>query len=238
MKNSLKIILFTILMISVYGCNSKNAKKQVHAKKTVKEYKSDDYWVKNIGSRFNIIKDGNFSATVSLDSLLQNPNLFAIGPIEGLKGEITVNDGKVYVATMDNDNPKFSNTTMNTKAIFMVYGSCSEWIKIPTNGSDMEKPFPFKIEGKVNTLNYHIIYKKDKVPHNVEEHQKAKQKFEIANENIEVIGFWADAKGEGVYTHPGHRTHLHFTESNNNKSGHIDDIKLMQEAILYLPLVH
>lgn len=257
MKNTLTFILLTTAIIAFYSCNSKKSEKKEQTEQVINEEKSEKYWVKNIGSRLKIIDEGDFSATISIDSLINTPNLYAIGPIEGLKGEITINDGEISVATMENDNPKFSSTALNTKAIFMVYGSCSDWKKIsiekplsgideieayikekiPTNGLDMEKPFPFRIEGNVNSLNYHIIYKKDNAPHNMAEHQKSKQKFEIDNENIEIIGFWADSSGEKVYTHPGHRTHIHFIKKDSKQSGHIDDIKLEQGATLYLPLI-
>ncbi len=257
MKNKLKFILLVAGILVFWSCNSKKSKKKELTKEINDEIKSENYWVKNVGSRLKIINDGDFSASISVDSIVNIPNLYAIGPIEGLKGEITINNSEISIATIENDTPTFSSGISNINAIFMVYGSCSNWKKItiekplsgldeieayikekiPANGLNMEKPFPFRIEGNVNSLDYHIIYKKDNLPHNKEEHQKAKQKFKLENEPVKIVGFWADTKGEGVYTHPGHRTHIHFLQEKTNQSGHIDDIELESDAILYLPLV-
>ena len=53
---------------------------------------------------------------------------------------------------------------------------------------------------------------------------------------MKIVGFWADAEGENVYTHPGHRTHIHFIQKELNISGHIDDVIIQKGAILFLPL--
>ena len=103
------------------------------------------------------------------------------------------------------------------------------------NNVDTQKPFPFRIEGVVESLNYHIIYKLDNAPHNITEHQRAKQKFSVYNSSVQIIGFWADSESQGVYTHPDMRIHLHFMLEDNTESGHIDNIHLRKGAILYLP---
>ncbi len=249
MKQTFTIILLVTSIFMFNGCKSMQQKKM--------NTSSTDYWVKYSGSRLNIINDADFSAKIELDSLMNIPNLYAMGPIKGLKGEITVYDGQISLATLENDQPEFSSSSDHTKAIFMVYGSAAKWVKVPVeetlsgleaveafvrkqliqNGLDIEKPFPFRLEGSVDSLDYHIIYKKDNVPHNQAEHQNAKQKYKIFNEDVKIVGFWADTSGEKVYTHPGYRTHIHFLLKDNTQSGHVDDISLEKGAILYLPLV-
>lgn len=260
MKNILAILGIGIFILGSNSCSTTyQSKHNMKVKSTELKDKigSKDYWVKNIGSRLSIINDGDFSSSIGLDELSNVPNLYAIGPIEGLKGEITVYDGKVSIATMENGQAKFTSNSSGTDAIFMVYGRSSKWKEIGiekpligldeieqyvreqllVNGLTIENTFPFRIEGQVSTLDYHIIYKLDNKPHNKVEHQKAKQKFNMENEDVSIVGFWADMKGEKVYTHPGHRTHIHFVQKDENISGHIDDIKLNKGAKLYLPLV-
>ena len=53
---------------------------------------SPNYWVKHSGDRMNIIKQGNFSGTIDLQDLENIDHLFAVGPLEGLKGEITISN--------------------------------------------------------------------------------------------------------------------------------------------------
>ena len=258
MKKLITTMLLITVIIILNACNSNQSKKkeQTTISPEVKTIEKN-YWVKNIGSRLKIINDGDFSATVSLDTLIEIPNLFAIGPIEGLKGEVTIYNGEISVATLENNKPKFTSKASGTNSIFMVYGNSLHWKKIIiekslsgideienfvkkqliANGLTIESSFPFRIEGNVSSLDYHIIYKKDNAPHNKIEHQKAKQKFGIENMDVKIVGFWADSLGENVYTHPGYRTHIHFIQKEQNLSGHIDNVKINKGAILYLPLV-
>ncbi len=51
---------------------------------------SPNYWVKHSGDRMNIIKQGDFTGTIDLQDLEKINHLFAMGPLEGLKGERTI----------------------------------------------------------------------------------------------------------------------------------------------------
>lgn len=52
---------------------------------------------------------------------------------------------------------------------------------------------------------------------------------------VRIIGFWADAARQGVYTRPDKRTHLHFILDDDTASGHIDDVHLREGAFIHLP---
>ena len=214
-----------------------------------------NFWVRHAGNRNNIIQNGDLSARINLGTLSEISNLYAIGPLEGLKGEITIYNGKSSIATIENEQPKIYSS-LNYNAIFLVYTSASQWKQMTVetsmsglstveafvqkmankNNVDAQKPFPFRMEGIVDSLNYHIIYKSDNAPHNKIEHQRAKQKFSVYNSRVLIIGFWTDVESQGLYTHPDKRTHLHFMLEDNTESGHIDNIQLREGAILYLPL--
>jgi len=129
-KITTTVLIAAFLMIS-NSCNSKHAADTESTNTQSKEIsKEKNYWVKNSGSRLKIIQEGDFSATISLDSLIDKPNLFAIGPLEGLKGELTVYNGEVSIATLENNEPKFTSKVSETNTIFMVYGSSTKWKKI------------------------------------------------------------------------------------------------------------
>jgi len=212
------------------------------------------FWVKYAGNRTTIIQQGDLSARIYLDALSEIPHLYAIGPIEGLKGEITVYDGQSSISTIERTQPTISSS-LHHGAIFLAYASATRWKTIPIDTSirglsdveayvqymatrhnvDTRKPFPFRIEGRIDSLDYHIIYKTDDAPHNATEHQRAKQKFTVHDSAVRIIGFWADLQGQGVYTHPDKRTHLHFILDDDTASGHVDDVQLREGALLYLP---
>ena len=214
-----------------------------------------NFWVRHAGNRDAMLQRGDLSAHINLKTLSDIAHLYAIGPIEGLQGEITIYNGKSSIATIESEQPKI-DYSFNYNAIFLAYASASQWKQITIKPSisglssveaciqtmaeqhnvDTQQPFPFRIEGMVDSLNYHIIWKSDNAPHNKTEHQRAKHKFSVYNCRVLIIGFWTDVESQGVYTHPDMRTHLHFMLEDNTESGHIDNIQLREGAILYLPL--
>ncbi len=216
---------------------------------------SPNYWVKHSGDRMNIIKQGDFTGSIDLQDLDNINHLFAVGPLEGLKGEITINDSKPSISTLTQDKKQKDVSSFKHRAIFLVYGSAKEWYEIKIDKDldslneieqfvkenavsynlPLSKAFPFKIEGVAEQITYHIIYKQDNKPHNKKEHQRSKTKFSKINESNTIIGFWSDAEGEGVYTHPNKRTHMHYISEVSKDSGHIDAIKLSSGAILFIP---
>jgi acetolactate decarboxylase len=203
----------------------------------------------------NIIKQGDFTGTIDLQDLENINHLFAMGPLEGLKGEITINDGELSISTLTLDKKQKYVSSFKYKAIFLVYGSAKEWQEIVIDKDlnslteieqfvkesavkhnlPLNKAFPFKIKGLSKNITYHIIYKQDNKPHNKKEHQRSKVKFSKIKENNTIIGFWSDVEGEGVYTHPNKRTHIHYISETSKDSGHIDAIELNSGAVLFIP---
>jgi len=216
---------------------------------------NQNYWVKHSGDRASILKNGDFDGTIDLQDLTNIDNLFAIGPLEGLKGEITINNSKPSISTLTENKKQKDVSNLSHRAIFLVYGSVNEWnrivinrnlnsldeveIFVKDNAVDNELPlnraFPFRIKGISEEITYHVIYKGDDSPHNKEEHQRSKIKFSKTNEASTIIGFWSDEEGEGVYTHPNKRTHMHYVSGSSKDSGHVDSIKINSGSVLFIP---
>ena len=227
-----------------------------HAKAdTVRAESESPPWVRHVGSRHAIMRQNDLSAQIALDSLAGVDHLYALGPVDGLRGEVTIYDGMPSVTRLSDGVPAVS-TAMDAQAIFLVYGTASEWTEVPVPtsisglgeleafvrseaeaaGLDLETPFPFRIEGLVDAAAYHVIWRTDdRAMHNHAAHQEAKRMFELSDEPVRMVGFWLHAEGEGVYTHPGMRTHVHVVNADNTASGHLDDLTLPAGAALYLP---
>ncbi len=236
-----KSILFSILIIALISCKNQD----------MKTNRND---VSSYGNRQLILKENKLEGTVQIDSLFSNNPLFALGPVDGLKGEITIYNDIVSVARIKNNKPQVSQSK-KTKAIFLLATHESNWeaynidrklsgLKESENyvkefliskNRDISKAIPFRIETKVQNMIYHIIYKSDSLPHNKVEHQKAKIKFEMEHQDVNILGFWVDEERAGKLTHHGLRTHLHFIEKDNKTSGHIDDIIIPANSTLYIP---
>lgn len=226
---------------------------------------ADGTWFKQVGDRRLIIHEGDLAGRIKLESLRRyaGRGVDAIGPVAGLQGEVTVIDGEPYIATLEQSGdgtwaPRVEKT-WDTGAIFLAYGVADRWEAVPVEkqlaglaaietfvrdaltarGSSLEQPRMFRIQGVAETMTYHVIWKVDDAPHNRAEHHKAKIKFDLAEIGVRVVGAWADAAGEGVYTHPGKRTHLHVVATDAQgrlHSGHIDALTLRPGATLWLPV--
>ncbi len=214
---------------------------------------SSDAWVRNVGSRIDVMQ-GSLGGRIALDSLAAVPNLYAVGPVEGLQGEVTIYDGEAFISTYDADDDLVNRTGFSDRAIFLVYGSASAWDTLRTDrpldgldqveayirtsaeqsSRDLDTAFPFRIEGRVDSLQLHVIYKADDAPHNMAEHKKAKRPLPAHGADARIIGFWSTPDGEGTYTHPGKRTHLHAI-ADGIGSGHIDDLLLPTGTLVLLP---
>ena len=250
------LTLLTLLVIPLLYASPADLPGPERAKAdTVRAESEPPPWVRHVGNRQAILQQGDLSARIALDSLAGVDHLYALGPVDGLRGEVTIYDGMPSITTLSDDAPEVS-TAMDVQAIFLVYGAASEWTEVSVSesitgleeleafvrseakaaGLDLETPFPFRIEGAVDTAAYHVIWRTDdRAMHNHAAHQEAKRMFELSDEPVRMVGFWLNAEGEGVYTHPGMRTHVHVMNADNTASGHLDDLTLPAGATLYLP---
>lgn len=210
--------------------------------------------VKSYGNRQAMISNNDLNGKVRLDTVVGKEGSYALGPVAGLLGEITVYDSEVSVSTIQDGKPAIISSE-GVEAIFLLVGHQKEWIEVRTdeelkgldavedyarnllveNNIELDRALVFRIEAQVPLLKYHIIYKKDSVPHTRQEHQKAKQKFLLQDEKIKLVGFWVDESRVGKVTHPGKRTHLHFVHADNSVSGHVDDIVVPANSMVFIP---
>ena len=197
---------------------------------------------------------GNLEATASLDSLSKKPHLYALGAFENLKGEIQIFNGKALNSTVQSNELVF-DTSFNKKAALLVYAQVANWqnIEIPSAinsskkletfieeqakqlGIDTEKPIPFLIKGKSQSLSWHIINWKDgDTKHTHKKHKESGLNGVEENEEVEIIGFFSKSH-KAVFTHHTTFLHMHFKSQNEELAGHVDDLKLGGNMILKLP---
>lgn len=212
------------------------------------------YWVCAVGSRNSMLDSGDLSGNITLSDLPNSDELIAVGPVEGLQGEITIYRGKRFISVVSNERD-ITRIGQDARAIFLAYGAAEAWVPISIeepvegfdaieafitaqakeNGFKVDDAFPFRIEGRAETLEYHVIFKTDGEPHDRAAHQRAKIKFPADSASIAVAGIWADEASVGRYTHPGRRSHMHVVIDDGTGSGHIDAIRIAAGSTLYLP---
>lgn len=84
--------LILLLMMMMIGCASCAS---------VEPDRVKNRRVETVGAMRDVMQKGDLSARISLDALAGLPHLYALGPLEGLKGEITIFDGVPSIATVE-----------------------------------------------------------------------------------------------------------------------------------------
>ena len=84
------------------------------------------YWLKYAGGRDIMMQEQDFSAKADLDSMKNIKGLLALGPIEDMKGEITILDGEIYTGIIENDSAVFRKDSI-VKAVFLAYGKAEQY---------------------------------------------------------------------------------------------------------------
>lgn len=70
--------------------------------------------VKVVGEMRNVMWKGQLHATINLDTIADKKNLYGLGPMEELTGEIIILDGRAFQATVS------PGTTMDIKETFQI----------------------------------------------------------------------------------------------------------------------
>jgi acetolactate decarboxylase len=203
---------------------------------------SQETLVKFSGRMSKIGQEKRVDAAIMVDSIKGN-HLYAIGPVENLRGEILVWDSKTFVAAITDDKkPYLQKNVKSLKAIFLVYADISQWDTVLlTNkisslndlektitkaafqqGTDTSKAFPFLIFGKVKEGSGHIMYKDSSVtaitPAALSD---ANYKNTFRNQYAQMLGFYSQHH-QTIFTHHDSFLHIHYRMANKYQAGHLD----------------
>jgi acetolactate decarboxylase len=188
---------------------------------------------------------------VDLAKINQSPHLYALGPVAGLRGEITVLDGQVFVSKASAGQVMVA-IDPNVKSVFLVYASVPAWrsINLPTNAltekdlaTFLETQMPtnsrsvFLVQATALSARYHVQnYKGQAADLTHEAHDKAKAFYEIANVPVELVGFFTNREEDaGSFVHMGQTTHIHLISRDRKQMGHLESIQLAPGANVLLP---
>ncbi len=221
--------------------------------------------VEYVGAQKDIFVSGKASSVVSLEDLAGHKGLYAMGPIDGLDGEITIFDSRPYITKVRGDGYVMDNTFKHG-AFFLVWTEQSKWadILIPDDvkgyvdlqrfvktqaraaGIDVTKPFPFLLSGTPAEVKWHInVDRTEGQPITKELFARSKQPFITKNERADIIGFYSEHHA-GIFltrytpvikedSGMQNAIHIHLVSRVSKASGHIDDLTLGKNMILRLP---
>jgi hypothetical protein len=213
--------------------------------------------VKHVGALKNAMKKGDLTPKIELKNLENTKNLYALGAIGYLKGEVLILNSKPLNTYVVNDEVKH-DFSYNKNASFVVYSQVKSWqeFSIPKHivsrkdlevyideiaddyGIDTEKPFAFLLEGKIKSNSWHVINwdPKEKV-HTHQKHVQSGVNDTMENTDVKMLGFYSISHA-GIFTHHTTNMHIHFTTLDGKISGHSDDLELGENMILKLPKIN
>jgi acetolactate decarboxylase len=198
--------------------------------------------------------NGKLAAVLDLRTLASRQHLYGIGPIEQLRGEVTIADSRPALARVASDDTVKVAQSFEAGVPFFVWAEVPLWqqVMIPPDvrsfeelesfvpkaaaaaGLDADKPLPFVVDGRERLIEFHIVNRIGDGPHNMEMHKKIQITFELENAETTIVGFHS-TKHRGIFTPGDSNIHIHFQTPDNTKSGHIQKLQLGDGAVLRLP---
>ncbi len=192
----------------------------------------------HIGTMREVMWGGKLEAAVSLDSLVDRDSLYGVGPLENLAGEITIFDGEAFVSRAVSDTAMSVEATWDAKAPFFVYARVANWDERTLPDSvvdqkslerhldaimrDREKPFAFKLRGKVGTTVIHVVNLPEGTEvRSPEDAHQGQVNYTLVDVQADVIGFFS-RNHAGVFTHHDSYVHLHLVTEYRTMAGHVD----------------
>lgn len=201
--------------------------------------------VRWIGAQRDVL-GGDVGGKISLRELGDLPHLYALGPRAGASGEITVFDGQPCVARVV-DGRVHVETSADTRhaACFLVYDQVKAWHEAVqlrsiddesaltttvrhvarANGLDDDAPFIFQLRAYAEAITFHVLDKRDRLPHTPALHERAKARFELERRVVDVLGFYS-SRHRGIFTPGDSDLHMHFRTVDGRVSGHVERIAL------------
>jgi acetolactate decarboxylase len=205
-----------------------------------------------VGAMKNVMRKGELFATIDLDSLSNKSHLYGMGPVELLKGEITIVNGRSFKSSVQPNGEMKVEETFEVKAPFFGYAQIEKWeeVQMPDsvhtikqlenflNASTQERarPYFFKLKGEVDFAKIHVVnLPKGSVVHSPEEAHVGQGNYSIKNKNAEIIGFFS-TEHQTIFTHHSTFVHMHLITDDLLQMGHVDELKLDSKKImLFLP---
>jgi hypothetical protein len=210
-----------------------------------------NYEVKWVGELHTVMM-GDDKAVIALDSLELGKGFYALGPVEGMDGEITVFDGEPSIAMVVEGQPRIQST-MHVKAALLIWTRVAKWASVPLpptlrslddldvfvgkaardHGFNPTAPFPFRVTARLEAGRMHILDRRGRPVRGHEDHDKIQMTIPLAGTMVEMLGFWSDHH-QGVLTHMGSNMHVHARTIDDKLSGHVDEVSIVSGQ-LWLP---
>jgi acetolactate decarboxylase len=212
------------------------------------------YQLRYVGAQRETIMNGKLAAALDLRALAQTPHLYGIGPIEQLRGEVTIADGRPALARVGPDGKVHVQESFDAGAPFFVWAEVPSWRTVPlpaqvrsygeleafvpeaaaAAGLDAQKPLPFLLRGRPGLIEFHVLDRAGDEPHDPQKHKKIQRVFELDGVDAVMVGFHSPG-ARGVFTPMDSTIHIHFQSADNAVSGHVQKLDIANDVTLAFP---
>lgn len=210
------------------------------------------------GTLQRVMHGNRTSAVVQLDQLLPSGQLFGLGALSELRGEITILGGQTVLSYAAGDDSIRTElvTESDEGAALLVTAEVATWKPTTTSGEiifenlderiaelaarvgvDTDLPFPFMVLGQVSGLQFHVIDggRLPKGGGSREDHLAAAIRRSLPSTTATLLGFYSEHH-QGTFTHQGSKTHIHCFRDDPPVSGHVDDVTLPAGTTIMFPV--
>jgi len=222
----------------------------------------DPFWngkIRAYGALRAIYHEGEIGTTVTLDEMLPGPDVYALGALTDLAGEITVIGGNVFLSSPEGSAKAGTQSLEQSDAgaTLLVSARVPEWIGVTTKKPvpfeeideaiaelaqsvelNADHRFPFLIKGEFDELRYHVIdgSRLSGGGSSHHDHLEASTRVSVHDVSATLIGFYSTSD-QGVFTHRGSATHIHCVLEEPLASGHVDHVVIPAGTTVLFPQV-
>jgi len=214
---------------------------------------SKSWCVEWFGSQGDFIA-GKSKEPVLLERFAGLESLYAVGPLEQARGEVSIYDGVPLISEVEHGRINVS-IDLCRRAAFLVYAIVENWRRATVSapiageqqlrehllplavesGIDVDQPFPFLVYCYVASATFHVLCHRTEGEYSPKLHEQAKVRFPIADESVEIVGFYS-SQHRGIFTPRDSDWHMHVRTLDNRVAGHLEAFNLPQGVMLYLPV--
>ncbi len=192
--------------------------------------------------------EGQTGSVVNLGSLLPNPDLYAVGALAGLSGEVTVVGGRTYLAFPEVADRSRTELSLHTDvgATLLAAAVVPTWHDLTTDrairfeeldaeigrlavaaGLSPGQSFPFLMQGTFNDIHWHVIDGRRLTGRESSHHEHLAAAVLEAMDRAPatLVGFYSE-NAQGIYTHMDSRTHIHCVLDAPLSAGHVDHVEI------------
>lgn len=193
-----------------------------------------------VGEMKNVMWKGQLYGNIQLDTIANRDNLYGLGPVAYLAGEILIIDGKSYKSTVLTDTTMSVEETYDIEAPFFGYATIEKWKTqaVPDSVQTLKqlenyldkvtknepRPFMFKLSGIVDSAWIHIVnLPKGATVSSPDEAHEGQKNYEIKGEQVDIVGFFS-TEHKAIFTHHDTYLHMHLITKDRQKMGHLDEV--------------